>query len=80
MEITPSAKRPGAKLRAARIASGLTVADLAIRLKVSPQRVSNLESGQREPSLEMVHRIATAIGCDPHSLDARLASTFPMSF
>jgi transcriptional regulator with XRE-family HTH domain len=62
---------------AARIAAGLTVAELAQRLGVTPQRVCNLESGQCNATAKMTLRIAEAIGCDPHSLDPMLASTQP---
>jgi transcriptional regulator with XRE-family HTH domain len=66
--------KPGANLKAARLSAGLTIGELARRLDVTPASVVNVESGHREPSLERILRISEAIGCDPHSIDARLAS------
>jgi transcriptional regulator with XRE-family HTH domain len=72
---------PGQRIKAARLAAGLTVGELAQRLAVTPERVRNLELGQRNPSLKMLLRIALAIPCDPQGLDPTLASqpVFPRS-
>jgi len=75
MSTTPTT--PGALIRAARIKAGLSVAELARRLGVTPPRISNLESGHRNPSSKVLLRIAAAIPCDPHTLDPALASVAP---
>ena len=66
---------PGARLRAAREAAGLTRRELAERLGVGYGSISNVELGTDTPTLDLIHRMAVAIGCDPHSIDGRLAST-----
>jgi transcriptional regulator with XRE-family HTH domain len=73
----PTITSPADRRRAARVSAGLTVAELARRLGVTPQRVCNLESGKCNATLTMVARIAEAIGCDPHALDPMLASRPP---
>jgi transcriptional regulator with XRE-family HTH domain len=65
---------PGARLRAARETAGLSRRELASRLGWAESSVANLENGQRVPSLDRIHQVATAIGCDPRSIDPRLAS------
>src|SRR3990172_4329792 len=54
----------GRRLRAERVASGLSLAALADRLKVTKGYISRLESGKATPSAHMVERIAKAIGVD----------------
>lgn len=34
-----------------------------------------MENGHRIPTLDKIHELATALGVDPHDLNARLAST-----
>ena len=46
----------------ARIASGMTQAELAKRVGTSQANISKLEHGTLNPSLEMVRRIATGMG------------------
>jgi transcriptional regulator with XRE-family HTH domain len=64
---------PGARLRAAREAAGLTRRELAERLGVGYGSISNVELGTDTPTLDLIHRMAVAIGCDPHAIDPRLA-------
>jgi transcriptional regulator with XRE-family HTH domain len=70
---------PGDRLRAARIAAGLTQAEAAARMpgKVSARRWSDMENGQRVPSLEWLWDAAMALGVDPSGLDERLAARKP---
>lgn len=69
------AMSPAAKLRAARIAAELSQAEVAERAGVTRSWVSQLEQGWRDISLNNAERMARAIGCDPHAIDPRLAST-----
>jgi transcriptional regulator with XRE-family HTH domain len=64
---------PGQRIKAARLAAGLTVGELAQRMSVTSPRISNLESGAKAPGLEVLLKIAEAIPCDPNQLDERLA-------
>ena len=64
---------PGAKLRAARLAAGLTQTELASRLGWNQSTVANLEADRKGMSLDRLDEVAQAIGCDPHSIDTRLS-------
>ena len=55
-------KALGAAIRAARLAAGLTQAELADRLGVTRQTVIAIEQGRYSPSLEMAFQIARAFG------------------
>jgi len=61
----------GARIRAARERSGLSRRQVADRLGVSYQRLADIEADRKPISLELLLRIAEAIACDPHALDAR---------
>ena len=52
----------GAVLRQIRNEKGLTQDDLADRLGINSPYISRLESGQKHPSLEMIWKIAKALG------------------
>lgn len=55
----------GLRLRELRIAKGLTQAELAERLEVSPATVGNYEQGTRRPTFpEDVVKIAAVLGVD----------------
>jgi site-specific DNA-methyltransferase (adenine-specific) len=58
----------GAQLRATRVAAGLSLVALSVKLKVTKGYLSRLESGKAVPSASMVQRIAKAIGADPDPL------------
>lgn len=47
---------------AVRVRRGLTQTQVAARMRVSPARVSHLESGYRIPNLDSLIRYATAVG------------------
>jgi DNA modification methylase len=65
---TFNAKEFGHRLRAERVASGLSLVTLATKLKVTKGYLSRLESGKATPSAQMVGRIVKAIGVDPDPL------------
>ena len=54
----------GSKLREARTAAGLTIADVAERTGLSTSYVSQLERDQANPSLSALHRVAAAVGLE----------------
>lgn len=60
----------GANLRAARVAAGLSEAELAIAASLHLDEVSTLERGSRSawPSMSKVKALASALGIDPHAL------------
>lgn len=64
-----SADQVGQRLRALRIERGLSLRKLATRLGISASALSQLETGQRAPSLERLHQIVA-------ELDYPLAAVF----
>jgi transcriptional regulator with XRE-family HTH domain len=52
----------GEKLRAARTEQGQTLTDTATRAGISPQYLSEIERGRKEPSSEMIAAVAGALG------------------
>jgi len=52
----------GIDIKLARIKSGIRQYDLAARLGISPSRLSEIESGRREPSQELVKRLCKILG------------------
>lgn len=48
-------------IKACRLARGLTQSGLAARAEISPSYLSLLESGKKNPSLQLVHAIADAL-------------------
>jgi DNA-binding XRE family transcriptional regulator len=73
---SPGSPIVGDRIRAARERAGLTQSAAAARHSghVAVQYWSDVERGRRSPSLEWLWEAARAIGCNPHSLDERLAS------
>ena len=53
----------GEKIKQARTAAGLTQKDLAARLEIVPNTISQYENGTRKPKIETLRRISEAIGC-----------------
>lgn len=51
-----------------RESSGITQAELAQKLEVSHQSISSYEKGLREPSLDMIKKLADALNCKPTDL------------
>ena len=58
----------GENMRKAREEKGLTQEQLAEILKTKQNTISRWENGEREPSLEMVVKIARSLDCDPNYL------------
>lgn len=54
--------RLGARLRALRLAAGLTQAELARRTGIHRPNIARVEAGRHTPSLETLSRLAAAIG------------------
>ena len=55
-------RRFGARLRELRLARGMTQAQLAEKSQVTPTYVGRLESGGAAPGIDLVDRLATALG------------------
>jgi transcriptional regulator with XRE-family HTH domain len=75
----PTTLGPGARLRAAREVAGLTRRELAEQLGMNYGSLKDIEADRHNVRSDTIHRIAVAIGCDPHSIDPRLASTRPVT-
>jgi transcriptional regulator with XRE-family HTH domain len=60
--LSPIAQRVARRLQSARLAAGLSRAELARRAHVSRPYIFMLEAGQREPSLVTVAALARALG------------------
>lgn len=58
------AKLHGATLKRTRQLEGLTQAELAVRLDVSPSYVQKLEAGRANPTLGQLAHLAKALGRD----------------
>lgn len=67
----------GAELRRARVSRGERIADVAERAGVSPQYLSELERGRKDPSSEMFSAVAGALGLSAREV-ARRAATGPV--
>lgn len=55
-------------LKKYRAVNGLTQADLAIKLSVSQNSISQYESGKRNPSVKRLADIATALNCSMNDI------------
>lgn len=56
------------RLRAVRLSRGMTQADLAHRANVTDSYVSRLEAGRAAPGIDLVERLAKALGTDAADL------------
>lgn len=71
---TRSKKRPeivrqfAAKLKELRASRGMTQADLAQKADIAPTYVSELENADSTPGLDLIGRLAGALGVDPAEL------------
>lgn len=54
----------GAKIREARLKAGLTQKGLAKKLNVTYQQVQKWETGERNPKIKSLRKIADALGVD----------------
>lgn len=55
-------------IRAARIAAGMTQQQLADALGISQVSVTRWETGEREPRVSTLNRIASVLGCNLRDL------------
>lgn len=55
-------------ISSARIAAGLTQAQLAEKVGVAAQHIGRWERGERRPKIDALMRIAQALGCDVKEL------------
>lgn len=58
----------GETIRAARVARGLRLVDLASAISTDAGTMSRIETGKREPSLRQIRGIAKALGMRPGRL------------
>lgn len=80
-EPSPSTTRVfGAWVRELRRRRGLTQVDIAARAGISVTYLSGIETGQRNPTLTVVARLAHALGVRPSQLVARLDQIDPQSY
>jgi ribosome-binding protein aMBF1 (putative translation factor) len=63
----------GRSLRAAREGQGGRLVDIAERAGISPQYLSEIERGRKEPSSEMIAAVTGALGVDLADLLAGIA-------
>ena len=61
----------GAFIRRERAAKGISLRDMAKKIKVSPTFLSKVETEDWKPGEEKLRKIAEVIGCDPEDLMAR---------
>jgi HTH-type transcriptional regulator, competence development regulator len=61
----------GAFIRREREARGLSLRDMAKKIKVSPTFLSKVETEDWKPGEEKLRKIAEVIGCNPDDLMAR---------
>lgn len=62
--------KTGDAIKKARIDVGITQAELARRLGITPQTVSQYERGCINPKKETIQKFATALGVDYYTLDS----------
>lgn len=53
---------PGPRLKHARLVKGYTLRQLAAEVKCSESMISKLENGRLDPSISLLHRLASALG------------------
>lgn len=66
----------GEELRAARAEREERIADVAERAGMSPQYLSEVERGRKDPSSEMLAAVAGALGLTVHELSRRIARRY----
>lgn len=55
----------GDTIKRLRLASGFSQKELATRLEIDPSYLSHIEAGRREPSMQLVRRLADALSVPP---------------
>lgn len=66
----------GDQLRAARVDRGERIADVAERAGISPQYLSEIERGRKDPSSEMLAAVSGALGLTVPELARRAAGRY----
>lgn len=64
----PRRRGTQSSIAAARMAAGMTQAQLAEAIGVKPQQIGNWERGMRNPKINALNRIADALGCELNDL------------
>jgi transcriptional regulator with XRE-family HTH domain len=65
---TPRQRLFGDRVRERRIEIGLTQEGLAHAANINRTYIGSLETGERNPSLDLIARLALALGCDAADL------------
>ena len=60
--MSPTPRQLGRRLRARRIARGLSQAAVATRAKITREYVNKLEAGHYDPTVGVLQRLAKALG------------------
>lgn len=68
MDVDQKPRTGNTRMKAARVARGLTQADLATLVQVSRQTISMMEAGAHNPTLNLCLDICHALGTDLNSL------------
>ena len=63
-ELTQLKKRLGERLRTRRRERRVSQESLAFQANISPTYLSQIETGQRNPSLETLYRLSTSLDLD----------------
>ena len=66
----------GDRIKQVRLKAGITQAELAKRLSVTPQAISQYERGIKKPKIETLRKIATALNCNVSDLDNSLPTVY----
>ena len=69
--MTSGREKFGAFIRREREAKGLSLREMAKKIKVSPTFLSKVETEDWKPGEDKLRKIAEVIGCDPDDLLAR---------
>jgi transcriptional regulator with XRE-family HTH domain len=69
---TPRQREFGDRVRSRRQALGISQEELAHRAGINRTYIGSLESGERNPSLDNIARLARGLGCDAAELVAGL--------
>lgn len=72
-EVRKRPRRTGTQspITTARMAAGMTQAQLAEAIGVKPQQIGNWERGERNPKIEALQKMADALGCELNELMKR---------